>query len=112
MTLQIRGISYVPAAEPDVVRRDLRAIAQDLHCTTVMLIESDPEQLRAAAEYALELGLDVYVRPYVEDRPHAEVLAWVERTAVMAERLRQRFPGSICTGSAPTPRRTSGGCVR
>lgn len=93
--MQIRGISYVPAAEPDVVRRDLRAIAEDLHCTTVMLIESDPEQLHAAAEYALELGLDVYVRPYVEDRPHAEVLAHLERTAEMAERMRLRFPGRV-----------------
>ena len=38
MTLQIRGISYVPAADADAVQRDLRAIAEDLRCTTVMLL--------------------------------------------------------------------------
>ncbi|ADB35869.1 conserved hypothetical protein [Kribbella flavida DSM 17836] len=95
MSLQIRGISYVPAADPDAVRRDLRVVAESLHCTTVMLIETDPEQLRAAAEYALELGLEVYVRPYVEDRPRSEVLAHLEQTAVAAEQLRRSHPGKV-----------------
>lgn len=95
MGLQLHGISYVPAPDPDAVRRDLRAIAEDLHCDTVMLIESDPERHRAAASYALELGLDVWIRPYLEDRPHHEILAHLARTAVMAEELRQRYPGRV-----------------
>ncbi|MGC4937066.1 hypothetical protein [Kribbella sp. DT2] len=95
MGLQLRGISYVPATDPDVVRGDLRAIAEELHCDTVMLIESDPERHRVAASYALELGLDVWIRPYVEDRPHREVLAHLARTAVMAEDLRTRYPGRV-----------------
>ncbi|GAA1566221.1 hypothetical protein GCM10009789_19600 [Kribbella sancticallisti] len=95
MTLQIRGISYVPADDPDAVRRDLRAIADDLHCTTVMLIGTDIEQQRAAAEYALEIGLDVYLRPYLADRPRSAVLAHLEQTAVAAEGLRKRYPDRV-----------------
>ena len=95
MGLQLHGISYVPAPDPDAVRRDLRAIAEELHCDTVMLIESDPERHRAAASYALELGLDVWIRPYLEDRPHQEILAHLARTAAMAEELRERYPGRV-----------------
>ncbi|MEV6284348.1 hypothetical protein [Kribbella sp. NPDC051770] len=95
MGLQPRGISYVPASTPDVVRGDLRAIAEELHCDTVMLIESDPERHRAAAEYALQLGLDVWIRPSVEDRPHRELLERLAGTAAMAEELRQRYPGRV-----------------
>lgn len=95
MSLQLRGISYTPAGPPDVVRGDLRVIAEDLHCDTVMLIESDPEQHRAAAEYALQLGLDVWIRPYAEDKPRHEVLARLRGTAAMAEELRQRHPGKV-----------------
>ena len=78
MSLQIRGISYVPASTTDAVRRDLRAIFEELHCTTVMLIGTDTAQQMEAAEYALEIGLDVYIRPYVESRPRAELLAHLE----------------------------------
>ncbi|WBQ05709.1 hypothetical protein [Kribbella sp. CA-293567] len=95
MTLQLRGISYVPAATTHAVRRDLRAIAEQLHCTTVMLIDTDTERQVAAAEYALELGLDVYLRPYLADRPRAELLAQLSRTAVAAEELRRRHPGRV-----------------
>jgi hypothetical protein len=95
MTLQIRGISYLPGADADVVQRDLRAIAEDLHCTTVMLIGTDTASQMAAAEYALEIGLDVYIRPYVESRPRAELLTHLEATAQAAEELRQRYPDRV-----------------
>jgi len=95
MTLQLRGISYLPAATTDAVQRDLRAIAEDLHCTTVMLIGTDTAEQIRAAEYALEIGLDVYIRPYVESRPRAELLAHLEATAVAAESLRKRYPGRV-----------------
>ena len=95
MSLQIRGISYVPGDDHTAVRRDLRAIAEDLHCTTVMLIGTDTPNQIAAAECALELGLDVYIRPYLEDRPHSEVLAHLETTAIAAEELRVRYPDRV-----------------
>lgn len=64
MSLGIRGISYLVAdTAADTLRHDVRAIAEDLHCTTVMLIGTDPRSQIVAAECALEAGLDVYLRP-------------------------------------------------
>ncbi len=51
----LRGISYL-VAENTPVRRDLLAIREELHSTAVMLIGTE---LTRAAEYALEIGLDV-----------------------------------------------------
>jgi hypothetical protein len=94
--LVIKGISYaVEGAPPDVVRRNLRVIAEDLHCTTVMLIGTDTEEHLAAAQSALDARLEVYVRPYLADRPREELLAHLERTAAGAEELRARHPGKV-----------------
>jgi hypothetical protein len=96
MSLDIKGVSYVAGDIPaDCIRRDLRAIGEDLHCTTVMLIGTDTQWQMEAARYALEAGLDVYIRPYLADRPRAELLAHLAATAAAAEDLRARYPGRI-----------------
>jgi len=96
MSLNIKGISYVIGdTSGDAVRRDLRAIAEDLHCTTVMLIGTDPQPQIETAEYALAAGLDVYIRPYLADRPRAALLAHLATTAAAAEELRVRHPGRV-----------------
>ncbi|NRQ34956.1 hypothetical protein HII36_24445 [Nonomuraea sp. NN258] len=94
--MKIKGISYVCDGVPaEAVRRDLRAIRRDLHCTTVMLIASDHAAQVAAAEAALEAGLDVHLRPDLSGRSRAELLARLARTAVAAEELRARHPGRV-----------------
>jgi len=96
MSLEIRGISYaVEDIGAAAVRRDLRAIAEDLHCTTVMLIGTDTRAQLQAAEAALDAGLDVFIRPYLEDRPRSELLAHLSATATAAEQLRLRYPGRV-----------------
>ncbi|REE94769.1 hypothetical protein [Thermomonospora umbrina] len=96
MGLAIKGISYaIEDAPADAVRRNLRVIAEDLHCTTVMLIGTDTDEHMAAARAALDAGLDVYVRPYCADRPRRDLLAHLERTATAAEELRARHPGRV-----------------
>jgi hypothetical protein len=96
MSLAIKGISYaIEDAPPDVVRRNLRVIAEDLHCTTVMLIGTNTEEHIAAAQSALDAGLEVYVRPYHADKPRKELLANLDRTAAGAEELRARHPGRV-----------------
>ncbi|WP_129669440.1 hypothetical protein [Phytoactinopolyspora endophytica] len=96
MSLQVKGISYVvgdvSAAD---IRRDLGVIRDDLRCTTVMLIDTDTEQLMEAARLALEVGLDVYVRPYLADRPRRELLAHLAATATEAEKLRASHPDRL-----------------
>ncbi|MFC5752299.1 hypothetical protein [Actinomadura rugatobispora] len=96
MPLTIKGISYtVEELPPEVVRRDLAAVRDALHCTTVMLIGTDTARQIEAARQALELGLAVYIRPYLPDRPHRELLDHLAATAAAAEELRARFPDRV-----------------
>ncbi|NEE02413.1 hypothetical protein [Phytoactinopolyspora halotolerans] len=96
MNPQVKGISYVVGdISTDDVRRDLSAIRNDLHCTTVMLIGTDTARQMEAAQLALEAGLDVYIRPYLEDRPRRELLAHLATTATEAEKLRESQPDRV-----------------
>ncbi|WET76738.1 hypothetical protein P3102_21765 [Amycolatopsis sp. QT-25] len=94
--LTVRGISYLVGEIPvDIVRRDLTAIRDDLHCTAVMSIGADVDQLIAVAGQALDLGLDVYIRPNATELRPPELLAHLTRTAASAEQLRIRYPGKV-----------------
>ena len=75
--------------DPDVVRRELAIIRDDLHCTAVQLIGGDPERLELAARHAAELGLEVWFSPYPLDLASAEMLALFADCARRAERIRQ-----------------------
>ncbi|MBK1787619.1 hypothetical protein [Prauserella cavernicola] len=92
--LAVRGVSYL-VGDPDGVRRDLEIIARDLHCTTVMLIADDAGALLGAAGQALDLGLDVYLRPDCTDLPQARVLEQLATVAEGAETLRRDRPGRV-----------------
>jgi hypothetical protein len=60
-----------------------------------MLIGTDTESQIHAARYALEIGLDVYIRPYLADEPPNAILEHLALTAAAAERLRKTYPGRV-----------------
>jgi len=94
--LTVRGISFATGHhDRDEVRRIMQAIKGELHCTTVMLIDSDLDPLIDAARTALEEGLDVWVRPHLPDRRPPALLEHLRETAVRAEELRQEYPGRV-----------------
>lgn len=94
--MEVRGVSYTVGDAPvEAMRRDLRAIRDDLHCTTVMLIGTDSDRQAEAAEQALDVGLDVYIRPYLPDRRRTTLLSHLAATASAAERLRAAHPGRV-----------------
>ncbi|WP_158885107.1 hypothetical protein [Amycolatopsis anabasis] len=96
MGLAVKGISYVTGeVSAEVLRGDLRAIREELHCTAVMLIGTDVGAQLQAARTALEVGLDVYVRPYLPDRPRSALLAHLAKMAAGAEQLRTEYPGRV-----------------
>lgn len=93
--LTVRGISYlVGEASIDDVRRDMQVIAQDLHCTTVMLI-GDGKALIDAARTALRAGLGVYIRPHVPELPQPKLLENLDAVAEAAEELRRDHPDRV-----------------
>lgn len=94
--LAVRGISYlVEDVPPEAVRADLRVVREELRCTTVMLIGADPRELADAGRCALELGLDVWVRPQLVDARPRQLRKHLARVAAAAEELRRRYPGRV-----------------
>lgn len=76
--------------DPDVVRRELGIIRDDLHCNAVRVTGGDPQRLELAATYAADLGLEVWFSPYPLELTTDEMLALFADCAERAERIRQR----------------------
>ncbi|WP_230330067.1 hypothetical protein [Nocardia aurantiaca] len=75
--------------DPEVVRRELAIIRDDLHCTAVHIVGGDADRLELAARCAAELGLEVWYSPYPLELTTAEILSLFAECARRAERLRQ-----------------------
>ena len=54
--------------DPDLVRRELVIIHDELHCTAVRLIGTDLDRIEFAAREAAALGLEVWFSPFPWDR--------------------------------------------
>jgi hypothetical protein len=76
--------------DPEVVRRELRIIRDDLHGNAVRIMGGEPERLELAAACAAELGLEVWFSPYPLELTPDEVLSLFADCAERAERLRRR----------------------
>jgi hypothetical protein len=79
-----------PRFDPQVVKRELAIIRDDLHCNAVQIIGGDPERLELAASYAAKLGLEVWFSPYPLELTTDEMLSLFTDCAERAERIRSR----------------------
>ncbi|MFI9384308.1 hypothetical protein [Kutzneria sp. NPDC052558] len=97
--MRARGINYDTGFTPggklsrrgfdlDDVRRELRVIAEELHCTAVRITGADPERIAQAAAIAAEFGLEVWFAPFPCDLTAEQMLPLFEDCATRAERLR------------------------
>ncbi|MGN5633630.1 hypothetical protein [Streptomyces sp. AC154] len=76
--------------DPDLVKKELTVIRDDLHCTAVHLTGGDPDRLDLAAGLAAELGLEIWFSPYPLDLTADEILTLFADCAERAERLRSQ----------------------
>lgn len=67
---------------------DVRAIDERMRCNSVSVFGTEVGRLVATSTAALERGLQVSIQPRLYDRPQAEILDHLARTARAAERLR------------------------
>lgn len=74
----------------DLVRDELRSIAEDLNCNAVCLYGTDLRRLAETSEIALEHGLAVWLQPRIIDTSRAGYLEHLEEAAKLAERLNER----------------------
>jgi hypothetical protein len=95
-----KGIAYVTGFvvngsisrerfDPEVVKRELTIIRDDLHCNAVQVVGGDPERLELAARLAAELGLEVWFSPSPLELSPDEILGLFIDCARRAERLRE-----------------------
>ena len=75
--------------DPEIVRREMRVIRDDLHCTAVRITGGDPNRLEIAAEYAAEAGLDVWFCPFTNGLTQDALLELLADCANRAERIRR-----------------------
>jgi hypothetical protein len=83
------GDSSRTSLDPEVVKRELAIIRDDLHCNAVQIIGGDPARLELAATLAAELGLEVWFSPYPLELTPEEILSLFHDCAQRAELLRE-----------------------
>ena len=88
--LTVEGRNTRPSFEEDDVRRDIQAIASDLHATAIRVSGEDPDRLVAAGRYALEAGLELWFSPMTYDQQPDAFADYIVRCAAAAEQLRGR----------------------
>lgn len=82
------GTSTHEPFDGEVVRREMRVIRDDLHCTAVRITGGDPGRLELAARHAADAGLEVWFCPFTNGLTQDELLALLADCAERAERLR------------------------
>ncbi|WP_329253480.1 hypothetical protein OG417_10735 [Actinoallomurus sp. NBC_01490] len=75
--------------DDETVRREMRVIADRLHCEAVRVTGDDPERLAVAGRYAAEAGLEVWFSPFPCDQAPEAMLRLFEECAGHAEDLRR-----------------------
>lgn len=89
------GFNWCPDFDIPTVRREFEIIKNDLHCNAVRVGARDLGRLTAAAQAALEQGLDVWFYPLLWDKRPQETLGYLAKAAVAAEGLRARWPDKV-----------------
>ncbi len=76
--------------DPQVVKREMRIIRDDLHCNAVRVTGGHPDRLEIAASHAADAGLEVWFSPFTNDLTPDKLLDLLADCAERAERLRKR----------------------
>src|SRR5215813_739064 len=84
------GVSNHEPFDPEIVKREMRIIRDDLHCNAVRVTGGDVNRLEIAATHAAAAGLEVWFCPFICDLTTDELLDFLADCAERAERLRRR----------------------
>jgi hypothetical protein len=84
------GTSTREPFDPEVVRRELRVIRDDLHCTAVRITGGYADRLKIVATHAADAGLEVWLCPFSNGITQGELLDLLADCAEHAEELRRK----------------------
>ncbi len=86
--------------DPQVVKREMQIIHDDLHCDAVRVTGGHPERLEVAAAHAAKAGLAVWFCPFTNNLTGGQLLELLADCATRAERQRRRGADTVfLTGS-------------
>jgi hypothetical protein len=85
-----KGIYSRKTLDPEIVRREIQIIRDDLHCNAIRITGGDPDRLELASTLAAEANLEIWFSPFTCDLTPPEMLALLEESAARAERIRRR----------------------
>jgi hypothetical protein len=83
------GTSTHEPFDPEVVRREMRIIHDDLHCNAVRVTGGYADRLKIAATHAAAAGLEVWLCPFTNGVTQGELLDLLADCADHAEQLRR-----------------------
>lgn len=89
------GVSTHEPFDPEIVKREMRIIHDDLNCNAVRITGGNADRLEIAAIHAVSAGLEVWFSPFTCDLTTDELLDFLADCAERAERLRQRGAGVV-----------------
>jgi hypothetical protein len=84
------GVSTRERFDPEVVKREMLIIHDDLHCNAVRITGGNAERLEIAAIHAAEANLEVWFSPFTCDLSTDALLDFLADCAERAERLRRQ----------------------
>jgi hypothetical protein len=84
------GTSTHEPFDPEVVRREMRIIHDDLHCNAVRVTGGYVDRLKIAATHAADAGLEVWLCPFTNGVTQADLLDLLADCADHAEQLRRK----------------------
>jgi hypothetical protein len=84
------GTSTHEPFDGERVKREMRVIRDDLHCTAVRITGGNPDRLEIAARHASDAGLEVWFCPFTNGLTQEALLALLADCAERAERLRRQ----------------------
>ncbi|PSK96761.1 hypothetical protein CLV63_11058 [Murinocardiopsis flavida] len=105
--LTLKGINYDVGTEytpgrtsravwrSDLVRDEMRSIAEELHCNAVCVYGTDLDRLAEAAETAQDHGLQVWLQPRLIEAASEPYLTHLDKAAVLAADLDRRGSGTV-----------------
>jgi hypothetical protein len=84
-----------PEFDPEIIQHELEIIKEDLHCNVVRICGKDVKRLMKASEFALKIGLEVWVSPELWDKNPEDTMEYIVEAAVETEKLRLKYEGKV-----------------
>jgi len=79
-----------PDFDDDAIRREIGIIRNELHCECIRISGYDIDRLMKTSEFALELGMQVWLSPIFIDATQEQVAKYLFECAIAAEKLREK----------------------